>query len=138
MLPHLRQVRQSLAVLDSVFIYAVDSIFLVSRNLDSEFQTLAGFQSPEAEIQIPKPRIPNSTGKNFPDFGIWIALFMGPDMASNKELSLLWLYCNECGRTWSNEIKYKHVSKIVWVILYTVSKMPDKAIKLYTIAQEPL
>ena len=42
MLPHVRQERQSLVVLDSVFIYAVDSMFLVSRNLDSEFQTLAG------------------------------------------------------------------------------------------------
>lgn len=138
MLPHVRQVRQSLAVLDSVFIYAVDSIFLVSRNLDSEFQTLGGFQIPKAEIQIPKPRIPNSKSKISQILEFGLPCTWGQIWPRIKPLSLLWPYYNECGRRWSNEIKYRHLSKIVWMILYTVSKMPNKAIKLYSIVQKPL
>ena len=92
--------------------------------LKSRFQSL-GFRIPRAKIsQIFEFGLPCTWGQII--------------MASNKELSLLWLYYNECGRRWSNEIKYRHLSKIVWTILYTVSKMPNEAIKLYTIVQKPL
>ena len=40
--------------------------------LDSGFQSLSGFWTPWAEFRILKPRIPESTGKNLTDSGIWI------------------------------------------------------------------
>ena len=39
---------------------------LCQWNLDPGFQSLEGFQSPWDVLQIPKPRIPDSTSKNFP------------------------------------------------------------------------
>ena len=36
-------------------------------NLDSGFESLTGFGIPSAELRIPKPRIADSTSKNFPD-----------------------------------------------------------------------
>ena len=68
--PHAKQSR---TVLDSGF-HAVDSRFQVldswfsyQWNLDSRLQSLVGFRIPLAEYRIPKPSIPDSAGKNFPD-----------------------------------------------------------------------
>ena len=47
---------------------------LCQVNLDSGFQPLVGFLIFLAVFWIPKPRIPDSTSKNFPDPGIWIHL----------------------------------------------------------------
>ena len=57
-------------VLDSGF-HAVDSGFqeLCRWNMDSAFQLLEGFRIPWAAIRMAKPRIPDYTSKNFPDFG---------------------------------------------------------------------
>ena len=38
-------------------------------DLDSGFQSLVGFPILKAVFRIPKPRIPDSTSKNFPDSG---------------------------------------------------------------------
>ena len=35
--------------------------------LDSGFQSLVGFRIPRAVFRIPRPKIPDSTRKNFPD-----------------------------------------------------------------------
>ena len=43
-------------------------------NLDSGFQSIVGFRIPWAVFWIPKPRIPDSKSKNFPDSGIRIPL----------------------------------------------------------------
>ena len=40
------------------------------RNLDSGFQSLVGFRILWNVFRIPKPKIPDSTSKNFPDSGI--------------------------------------------------------------------
>ena len=68
--PHAKQSR---TVLDSGF-HAVDSRFQVldswfsyQWNLDSCLQSLVGFRIPLAEYRIPKPSIPDSAEKNFPD-----------------------------------------------------------------------
>ena len=39
-------------------------------NLDSGYQSFAGFRIPWAELRIPKPRIPDSTSNIFPNSGI--------------------------------------------------------------------
>ena len=67
--------------MDSGF-HAVDSGFHVlyssicQWNLDSGFQSFEAFRIPLAVFRIPKPRIPDSTSKNFSyspnlDFLIW-------------------------------------------------------------------
>ena len=43
-------------------------------DLDSGFQSLKGFRIPWVVFRIPKCRIPDSSGKNFPDSGISIFL----------------------------------------------------------------
>ena len=43
-------------------------------DLDSGFQSLKGFRIPWVVFRIPKSRIPDSSGKNFPDSGISISL----------------------------------------------------------------
>ena len=45
-----------------------------SGTMDSGFQSLVGFRTPTAVFRIPKPRILDSTSKNFPDSGIHIPL----------------------------------------------------------------
>ena len=71
--------RESRTVLDCG-LHTVDSGFQVldssicQWNLDSGFQSLVGFRIPWAVVQIPKPRIPDSMSKNFPDCGIRIPL----------------------------------------------------------------
>ena len=72
-LSHRPHAKQSRTVLDSGF-HAVDSRFQVldswfsyQWNLDSRLQSLVGFRIPLAEYRIPKPSIPDSAGKNFPD-----------------------------------------------------------------------
>ena len=68
--PH---VKKSKTVLHSGF-HAVDSGFQVVNpnsqwnSLNSRFQSLVGFRIPWAVFRIPKPRIPDSTRKNFPGF----------------------------------------------------------------------
>ena len=47
---------------------------LFQWNLDSGFQLLVGFRIPWAVLRILRPRIPDSTRKNFPDAGIPIPL----------------------------------------------------------------
>ena len=75
-LPH---VRESKTVLDSRF-HVTDSGFqlldcsLCQQNFYSSFQSLVGFRFPWAVFRIPKPRIPDSTRKNFSDYGIRIPL----------------------------------------------------------------
>ena len=65
-------VRESRTVLYSGF-HTADSGFQVldssicQWNLDSEFQLLVGFQIPWAVFRFPKPRIPDSMSKIFPD-----------------------------------------------------------------------
>ena len=51
------------------------SVF-VCGTWDSEFQSLVRFPIPWAVFWIPKPRIPESTNKNFPDLGIRIPSFV--------------------------------------------------------------
>ena len=55
-----------------------DSIYwipdLFQWNLDSGFELLVGFRIPTPVFRIPRPRIPDSTSKNFPDSGIRIRL----------------------------------------------------------------
>ena len=46
----------------------LDSKFLVSGTWIHGFQSLAGFRIPRAVFRIPKPRIPEFTSKDFPDF----------------------------------------------------------------------
>ena len=46
----------------------------ISSKVDSGFQSLVGFRIPSAGFWIPKPRIPDSTSKNFLDSGIRIPL----------------------------------------------------------------
>ena len=48
---------------------------LCQWNLDSWFHSVVRFQ--RAVLPIPKPRIPDSTSKNFPDSGIQISLHLG-------------------------------------------------------------
>ena len=55
-------------------IVVVDSGFQV---LDFRFQSLVGFRIPGAVFRIPKPRIPNSTSKNFMDSGYHKQVFPG-------------------------------------------------------------
>ena len=43
-------------------------------DLDSGFQSLKGFRIPWVVFRIPKSRIPDSSGKNFPDCGISFSL----------------------------------------------------------------
>ena len=75
-LPH---VRKSKTVFDSRF-HVTDSGFqlldcsLCQWNFYSSFQSLVGFRFPWAVFRIPKPRIPDSTSKNFSDYGIRIPL----------------------------------------------------------------
>ena len=63
---------------DSLGFWTVDSGFpvvdssLCEWNLDSEFQSFVGFRIPRTVFRIPKPRIPDSTSKIFPDSGIRI------------------------------------------------------------------
>ena len=65
-----------MTVVDSGF-HAVDSEFKVldsSRcrlNLDPVFQSLVGFRISWTVLRIPKPRIPDSTSKTFPDSLKW-------------------------------------------------------------------
>ena len=54
--------------------HVVDSGFQV---LDFRFQSLVGFRIPGAVFRIPKPRIPNSTSKNFMDSGYHKQVFPG-------------------------------------------------------------
>ena len=70
----------SKTLLDSRF-HAVDSGFqlLDSRsfqwNFDSGFGLLVGFRIPTPVFRIPRPRIPDSTSKNFQDSGFQIQKF---------------------------------------------------------------
>ena len=48
---------------------------LCQWNLDSEFQSLVEFRIPWAVFWIPKPRIPDSTSKNFTDSGMGNLLY---------------------------------------------------------------
>ena len=48
---------------------------LCQWNLDSWFHSVVRIQG--AVLPIPKPRIPDSTSKNFPDYGIQISLHLG-------------------------------------------------------------
>ena len=72
--------RQSKIVLDSGFhvtdsgLQVLDSS-LCQWNLDSQFQLLAGVPILWAVLRTPKPRIPDSTCKFFPDSGF---RYMGP------------------------------------------------------------
>ena len=74
--------RESKTVSESEF-HTVDSGFLVldsgfcQWNLDSGFQSLVGFWNPQAVVQIPKPRIPDSN-QRFPGFS-----YMGRKIAGN-------------------------------------------------------
>ena len=54
--------------------HVVDSGFQV---LDFRFQSLVGFRIPGVVFRIPKPRIPNSTSKNFMDSGYHKQVFPG-------------------------------------------------------------
>ena len=69
-MPHVRESKTGLdsgfQVVDSGF-QVLDSSFC-QWNLDSEFQSLVGFQIPWAVFWIPKPRIPDSTIKIFHGF----------------------------------------------------------------------
>ena len=71
---------KSSTVLDFGF-HEVDSGFQVldssicQWNLDSGFQSLVGFRNPWAVFRIPKPRIPESISKIFPDSGIRSPLY---------------------------------------------------------------
>ena len=56
-------VRESNTVLDSGF--QVLDFSLCKWNLDSRLQSLVGFRITWAVFRIPKPRIPDSTSKNF-------------------------------------------------------------------------
>ena len=52
-----------------------DSRYCICQsNLDSGFQSLVGFRILSAIFQIPKPRVSDSTSKNFSDSGIRIPL----------------------------------------------------------------
>ena len=83
-------VSESETVLDSGF-HAVDSWFqvldsgLCHWNLDSGFQRLVGFRIPwgvfriqSLAFRIPKPSIPDSTSKCFPDSGIRFPSLQAP------------------------------------------------------------
>ena len=79
-------------VMDSGF-HAVESRFqvvssLCQWNLDSEFQSLAGFWIPWAIFRILKSRIADSTSKKFPDSGIWIPLNGATDGLTGYLLSV--------------------------------------------------
>ena len=84
--------RESKTVLDSVF-HAVDSGFqlldpsLSQWNLESGFQSLVGFRIPWAVFRIPKPRIPDSTSRNFPGSRIRIPLRFLFEIRSITEIS---------------------------------------------------
>ena len=75
--PHVREFK---TVLDPGF-HVVVSRFqvldssLCQWNLDSRFHSVVRIQ--RAILPIPKPRIPDSTSKNFPDSGIQIPLHLG-------------------------------------------------------------
>ena len=75
--PHVREFK---TVLDPGF-HVVVSRFqvldssLCQWNLDSRFHSVVRIQ--RAILSIPKPRIPDSTSKNFPDSGIQIPLHLG-------------------------------------------------------------
>ena len=60
----------------------------LSRNLDSRFQTSAGNRISWAEFQIPKPRILDSTSKDFPDSEIRITLHDTIVSPSHKMLQI--------------------------------------------------
>lgn len=45
-------------------------------NLKAGFQSLPGFRFVCAELRIPKPRVPVSTCKNFPEYGIRITIIL--------------------------------------------------------------
>ena len=49
--------------------FQVPDSSLCQWNLDSAFQWLVAFRTPTAVFRIPKPKIPDFTGKNFPDSG---------------------------------------------------------------------
>ena len=46
-------------------------------DLDSGFQSLVGLRIPCVIFRIPKPKIPDSTSKTFPDFGFHKHIFPG-------------------------------------------------------------
>ena len=85
LLPHIRESR---TVLDSGF-HAVDSGFqvldssLCQWNVDSGFQSLVGFPIPWAVLRIPKPMVPDSVSKHFPDFFTWGGKY--PDMILTEQ-----------------------------------------------------
>ena len=56
---------------------APDSTNICQLTLDSGFQSSVGFCIPWAVFQIPKPRIPDCTSKNFSDSGIQTVPYMG-------------------------------------------------------------
>ena len=60
-------------------------------DLDSGFQSLKGFRILWVVFRIPKSRIPDSSGKNFPDSGIFIFLTRGDS----------WIF-NICWMVWSS------------------------------------
>ena len=71
-----------------------DSIYwipdLFQWNLDSGFELLVGFRIPTPVFRIPRPRIPDSTSKNFQDSGFQMKKFSGfrnPDSFTWGELS---------------------------------------------------
>ena len=118
--PRVRQVRQSWAVL--IFCIYLRRRFHIPRQQELGFWIPNVILRLKSRFQSPGYQRPRAKISQILEFGLpctW-------DQIWNKELSLLWLYYNECGRRWSNEIKYRHLSKIVWTILCTVSKMPTK------------
>ena len=56
-------------------IYWIPDLF--QWNLDSGFELLVGFRIPTPVFRIPKPRIPDSTSKNFQDSGFQMQIFPG-------------------------------------------------------------
>ena len=84
-----------------------DSIYwipdLFQWNLDSGFELLVGFRIPTPVFRIPRPRIPDSTSKNFQDSGFQMQKFPG--------------FRNPDSFTWGDWFDYYHVS-LSAIILY--------------------
>ena len=84
-----------------------DSIYwipdLFQWNLDSGFELLVGFRIPTPVFRIPRPRIPDSTSKNFQDSGFQMQKFPGfrnPDSFTwgDKLMPFAWPFAIKKGR----------------------------------------
>ena len=91
-----------------------DSIYwipdLFQWNLDSGFELLVGFRIPTPVFRIPRPRIPDSTRKNFQDSGFQMQKFPGfrnPDSFTRGECVGLWKHNDVLSRLMEQN-KTKH------------------------------